>query len=655
MGGPAFFGGPALGTVYICCKSGPKNQSGALGETGILKLNTKSLLFLVGIMATMILILGLVSLASFREFSIRAAQEHTRTAAEIIRVNLTEAMVNGVIDRRENFLERIAAVEGLTTVKVARSPQVSSQFGDGLASEAPSDEVERLVLETGEAYYSLVGGPLQPEFRATIPYIATASGGVNCLMCHHVPEGTVLGAVTLTTSIAHMKRDAILTVVGLIFVVAVFAFIAVLFYRRMLRPLILTAGEIQHAVERAGAGDFSGRVMQRTDDEIGQIASEFNRLSNSLEDRIGQIRTNVAQLLQDHSPLNGNLLVSTTDMVTGLIRVSHFKQAIEEDETAAEVYERLSVVMMRDLGVERFSVYEVDAGHNRIVPIRVDGLASEECRWCDPQILIRANTCRACRTGHIIDAVEAPDLCNAFGERGRNEELNHICLPVIQSGTVGSVIQIVVTSEERLQIQSRIPLIQSYLREAAPVLQAKRLMDTLRESTLRDPLTGLHNRRFLEEYLDTLVSGATRRGTQLAILMLDLDYFKKVNDTHGHDAGDTILRELAKIFAKNVRSSDMVIRYGGEEFIIILQDTTAEGAAEVAEKIRKAVQENKFHVQGGVLEKTISIGMALFPTDGDAVWQVIKYADVALYRAKDEGRNRVIHFNREMWGDNHDY
>lgn len=620
-----------------------------------MKLNTKSLVFLVGIMITMIVILALVSLASFREFSIRAAREHTRTAAEIIRVNLTEAMLNGVIDKREHFLKRIADVEGLTSVRVVRGDQVNRQFGGGLSAEGPRDEIERMVLETATAHYELVGGPLHPEFRATIPYVATSKGAVNCLNCHQVPEGAVLGAVTLTTSIAHMKRDAIYTVLGLVAVVAVFAIIAVMFYRRMLRPLILTAGEIQHAVERASEGEFSARIKRRTDDEIGQIAEDFNRLASTLEDKIGLIRSNVAQLIQNPNNGHGNLLASTTDMVGGLVRVAHFKQAIEEDENATEVYARISEVLVKDLNIPECSIYEVDPSKNRMIPVFIDGQASEECRWCDRQILVRTNACRAARTGHIIDAVDTPHLCNAFDEASMAAGKTHICLPVIQSGTVGSVIQMVVARESANLLQAQVPLVQAYLREAAPVLQAKRLMDTLRESTLRDALTGLHNRRFLEEYVETLIASAKRRGTDLSVLMLDLDYFKKVNDTHGHDAGDTILRELAKIFTQNVRASDLVIRYGGEEFMIILQDTPAAAAAIVAEKIRKAVEAHKFHVAGGVLQKTISIGLATYPTDGDALWQVIKYADVALYRAKETGRNRAVSFDPSMWKDGEQY
>jgi diguanylate cyclase (GGDEF)-like protein len=188
-----------------------------------------------------------------------------------------------------------------------------------------------------------------------------------------------------------------------------------------------------------------------------------------------------------------------------------------------------------------------------------------------------------------------------------------------------------------------------YLEEAAPVLEAKRLTETLRESNLRDPMTGLHNRRFLEETAEHLIATAQRRDGHLAIMMLDLDYFKMVNDNHGHDAGDAVLKALARVLVQSVRASDLVIRYGGEEFMILLQNTSASSALPIAEKIRTGVEAMKVQIAGNTLQKTISIGIADFPGDSDTFWQTVKYADVALYKAKEQGRNRVIRFNPDMW------
>jgi diguanylate cyclase (GGDEF)-like protein len=211
------------------------------------------------------------------------------------------------------------------------------------------------------------------------------------------------------------------------------------------------------------------------------------------------------------------------------------------------------------------------------------------------------------------------------------------------------VVQIVVSLDEAPLAKLMLPFIAVYLREAAPVLEAKRLMEHLRESSLRDAMTGLYNRRFLEEYTTTLVATSQRRQSPFSVLMLDLDYFKQVNDTFGHEAGDKVLKTLAETLVKSVRTSDMVIRYGGEEFLIVLLDTGAELAMNVAEKIRAKVEETKVSLPGTMLQKTISIGVSEFPADTDTFWQVVKFADVALYEAKSQGRNRVIRFIPSMW------
>jgi diguanylate cyclase (GGDEF)-like protein len=191
--------------------------------------------------------------------------------------------------------------------------------------------------------------------------------------------------------------------------------------------------------------------------------------------------------------------------------------------------------------------------------------------------------------------------------------------------------------------------------DTAPVLEVRRLLETLRDSSLHDPMTGLKNRRFLEEYVDTLTANVRRKQTSMAILMLDLDHFKMVNDTHGHDAGDAVLKALASVIKNKVRASDIVIRYGGEEFMVVLQDIADSDSLVIAEKIRASVEAMVITHNSIVLQKTISIGVANFPKDSGTFWQAVKFADVALYHAKTAGRNRVQHFTPDMWTDHKEY
>lgn len=175
----------------------------------------------------------------------------------------------------------------------------------------------------------------------------------------------------------------------------------------------------------------------------------------------------------------------------------------------------------------------------------------------------------------------------------------------------------------------------------------ERLRDNVQQSmemAITDGLTGLHNRRYMESHLGTLVDQASMRGKPLAVLVLDIDYFKAVNDTWGHDAGDEVLREFAQRLRKSVRGIDLVCRLGGEEFVVVMPDTDAGVASIVAERIRNRVAGEPFAIHKGAraIDVTVSIGMAQRlggDTDADTI---LKRADQALYRAKRDGRNRVV-------------
>ncbi|MGE5467729.1 MAG: diguanylate cyclase [Ignavibacteria bacterium] len=622
-----------------------------------MNLQTKIAAFFGVLVVCLIAALLAIGLFSFRQYSIATATEHVRTSAEMLRVSLTEEMVNGVIAKREGLLQRMMEVQGLKSVRVFRGPQVDHQFGAGLSREKPVDDIERRVLASGNAEFNVDEDGVDTTFRGTIPYVATNRGNPNCLMCHQVAEGTVLGAVTITMSIEQIKRKAIMTLSLMVSAVALFCLVTFLLLRRLTYPIVETAMHVEQAVHRALDGDFTSQVTVRTEDEIGHIAGEMNRLLAYLNTGLNRIGRLVAQLT-NHAPATGksNLLTSTIEMVETLSAAAHFKQAIEEDETKAEIYVRMSSAIESLFNIRNYSIYEVLPVRNQMLPVVVDGLQQGACRWCDPQILVRNETCRARRTGHPVNAIATPDICFAFRPPQDAPDTKHICFPIMQSGTVGSVLQLLAPPEEHERIDAIVPYISVYLREAAPVLEAKRLTETLRESNLRDPMTGLHNRRFLEESVDTLIAQAQRHRTPMAFMMLDLDYFKMVNDTYGHDAGDSVLKALSRVLTESVRSSDYVIRYGGEEFLILLQETDAHAAMDVAEKIRAAVQELRVQVAGGLLQKTISIGIAGYPDDSDTFWQAVKYADVALYHAKDTGRNRVVRFTRELWeGNKKDY
>lgn len=182
-------------------------------------------------------------------------------------------------------------------------------------------------------------------------------------------------------------------------------------------------------------------------------------------------------------------------------------------------------------------------------------------------------------------------------------------------------------------------------------IRRKRCNDRLRASVrqtielaVTDGLTGLHNRRYLDNHLKLLIDRATARGRALAVCITDIDRFKLVNDTYGHDAGDVVLREFASRVRSAVRGADLACRYGGEEFVLVMPDTTPDMAAGVAERLRAIVESEPFRIPGTdvALSVTASLGIAAMLPGGDTPDALLKRADNALYEAKRSGRNRVV-------------
>jgi two-component system cell cycle response regulator len=175
----------------------------------------------------------------------------------------------------------------------------------------------------------------------------------------------------------------------------------------------------------------------------------------------------------------------------------------------------------------------------------------------------------------------------------------------------------------------------------------ERLRDNVQQSiemAITDALTNLFNRRYMESHLGTLLEQAVARGKPLSALLIDIDFFKAINDTYGHDAGDDVLRDFALRIKRSIRGIDLACRYGGEEFVIVMPETDMAVAAMVAERLRRRIAAEPFAIQQGTrhVPVTISIGIAALRGPDDTAASLLKRADQALYRAKRDGRNRVV-------------
>jgi diguanylate cyclase (GGDEF)-like protein len=235
--------------------------------------------------------------------------------------------------------------------------------------------------------------------------------------------------------------------------------------------------------------------------------------------------------------------------------------------------------------------------------------------------------------------------CSHFA--GTAPERYH-CRPIVAYGNTIGLLYIQCESDEVIQqVNGRMDAVRQLVQIIALAIATLNLRAKLENQSIRDALTGLFNRHFMQISLDREMVRAHRRKQIMAVMMLDVDHFKKFNDMHGHAAGDEVLKAFAQIFQNNIRAEDIVCRYGGEEFTIILPDTTVKGACDRADSIVSGISDLK--VRFGL--KTfdgfgVSIGVAFYPGDGDTSDQLLQHADAALYEAKHNGRNQVSLFER---------
>ncbi len=219
----------------------------------------------------------------------------------------------------------------------------------------------------------------------------------------------------------------------------------------------------------------------------------------------------------------------------------------------------------------------------------------------------------------------------------------YLCVPMVAQGETLGVVSIVCEEEAAyLAVQQRMDGVRQLLQLTGMAVASLNLRTRLENQSIRDGLTGLFNRNFMQVALSRELSRAAREQTTLAVLMLDVDHFKCFNDTHGHGAGDAMLQSIAEAFTCSVRKEDIVCRYGGEEFAIILPGMTEEAASERAEAIRRSVSKLRIPLRNAPLgSASVSIGMAFYPSDAAEGEALLRKADQALYMAKHNGRDQV--------------
>lgn len=532
----------------------------------------------------------------FVSFGNKTTVEKANSIAESVRDGLTAHMVHGAMDEKSMFLRNMIKHQDVKTLRVLRSKENMKDFEHDKIQYASYDEIEKEVLKTGKTITKLE----RDSLRITIPYIAYESSEPNCLSCHSsVVDGDVLGAITLELNTDEVKKRTYKTIIAIATISLLFLVLSYLIALYFIKPYIKLLDDLEKGIERAYNGDFTHQVETNLSNDAGRVAKRLNDFSE----------------------------------------IFKFKKTIELDVDTTTIYERLAYILQEQFSIGEFLIFEnnIQEKSRRVV------YSSEQLNEKHSYAIESSKeVCRAFRTNNIVCSSDFHKVCKLC----YNESRESLCLPFSISEELSlSLLLYAKSSEELERFNTLIPIIKNYFELAEPVLQTKILMDKLHKTTLIDPMTGLHNRRFLDRYIDEEIENHPN----FSVMMVDIDFFKQVNDTYGHSMGDRVIKGVSEILVKNIKGSDYAIRFGGEEFLLITFETSKEVSMKIANKIREEFAKLKFKVDKEKFSKTLSVGVASYPEDSDSIWTCIKFADVALYRAKESGRNRSILFEKKMY------
>ena len=422
-------------------------------------------------------------------------------------------------------------------------------------------------------------------------------------------------------------------IIQLIAIALISLILIILIVNYFLTPYLEILEKIQESTQSILKGNFDYKIDTKLKGEAKEFIDSYNYFLHKLKESFGVIEEKYTSLIEKEPSTNP--LNDAKETIEELANIFKFKRIIEDDDDHTMILNRLTDVI-KSYNINHFILLGIDNNEKNIIYSYSEG---EEC--CD--VKEHPKECRAYKHKKIVDSSDIHNIC----PRHICEE-EYICIPFSSGGNFTGILKIMINKENK-KIKHKIPYIKAYLNEVSSIIESKYTLEQLHQQNIKDPLTKLYNRRYLDHILPQLVALAKRRNSNLGFLMIDMDYFKKVNDTYGHDAGDKILQTLSSIIVNSIRESDIPVRFGGEEFVIILNDIKSkEDLLKVAEKIRKNVEKTKFHTGKEYIKKTVSIGASLFPNDCSTGWECIKYADLALYKAKNSGRNKVILYDEKL-------
>lgn len=523
---------------------------------------------------------------------------------------------------------------------ISRSDEFSDEIGRKRSSYR--DQIERNVYiskRPSEESMKRIEGTNNHEARVSFPIVAEQK----CIVCH---IGTKSGAVIGAVNASILLRDNIYDIIFssedefLAFIVGA-SLITMIVLMFSVKSFSTISASIQDAIISAINGDFTRRVRSRMigTDELAKI---LNKLLESLDKNLAAIDTKIATIFIYNKLLyNKNPLMRLSEVMNEVVALYSFKNKIDSMKKTNDIYKEIQAVIQKYIKYK--SLIFAELVNDEIV----SGYKIEN----DANMKVMAGEINSIEkrlendNRNVLYSDEKGSVFISTSTGG----LHAIDLKFVISDKLMIYYSIMLSSKKELaEKEKSITRIYNYMREARHIINNKMLMREIEESSYTDPLTKAYNRFFLDKHGDKLKEKLEKH-ISFGVLMLDIDHFKNINDTYGHAVGDAGIVLLVETIRKVIRPIDKLVRYGGEEFVVILDNADMEEAKRVAEKIRTAFAMAKKCSRGELtFNKSVSIGVSVMPEFSKDIWECINQADTALYEAKEGGRNRVVPYSRKV-------
>ncbi|TYO99554.1 diguanylate cyclase (GGDEF)-like protein [Geothermobacter ehrlichii] len=494
---------------------------------------------------------------------------------------------------------------------------------------------KKLVVPTGWERYQLFAVPL-----GTTDMVILAVG---------------ISTIGLTTLAGNLALGSSLTLAAALL-------FSGLFFSRHIRRLLAPVRELAKATETISAGNFQIEIPVRSEDELGILTRSFNTMVRQLDilyqEKIAKERELATLDQEKHykeilEAKNAEIERVNRELRKRLKEMSalmELNRAMTSSLDLDILFERMLATIIDQFLCDRVVLFTYNPGNEELLVRKAHGIDQDLLRGVSFS-LGEGITGKAALAQKIIYVADLQKDERTLGYKGRHHSRGSmVAIPLVVKQRLVGVLNLHKIETDAFSGEE-LKLLQAIANQAAISIDNSQLFEKARDLSNTDELTGLANRRHFQMILKREAAQARRFHSHFSLIMADIDHFKAFNDTHGHLKGDIVLKKVADILLQNTRGIDLVGRFGGEEFVILLPKTDKAGAEAAAEKLRSHILAENFPGEeksqpGGCL--TLSLGIAEYPGDSTDIYELLDMADRALYRAKENGRNCVVSWREEI-------